>query len=133
LEVCTPRGTLLVSQRKGIQMSSDITFINKVQEALEAGVIIADGHTLFAPEFYEPFFTATELGHLIRKHQSDGESWKSTIFDENGEVIPELEAIYNLDFLYWLASKLGVTKHTTAMGRGSQAEQLKGFIREAIA
>jgi hypothetical protein len=113
-------------------MSSDITFINKVQEALKAGVIIGDGHTLFAPEFYEPYFTATELAHLIHKHESHG-SWKSTIFDENGEVIPELEAIYNLDFLYWLASKLGVTERTTAMGRGSQAQQLTGFIREAIA
>ena len=104
-----------------------------MQEALKAGVIIGDGQTLFAPEFCEPYFTATELAHLIRKHKSDGESWKSTIFDENGEVIPELEAIYNLDFLYWLASKLGVTERTTAMGRGSQAQQLTGFIREAIA
>ena len=55
-------------------MSSDITFINKVQEALKAGVIIGDGHTLFAPEFYEPYFTATELAHLIHKHESHGSS-----------------------------------------------------------
>lgn len=114
-------------------MSSDITFISKVQEALKDNIIIGDGHTLFAPEFYAPHFTAEELAHLIHKHQSDGASWKSTIFDENGNVIPELEAIYNLDFLYWLAGQLGVTKNTTAMGRGSQAQQLVGFIREAIA
>jgi hypothetical protein len=113
-------------------MSSDITFINKVQEALTAGKVIGDGHTLFAPEFYEPYFTAEELAHLIRKHESDGASWKSTIFDEDGNVIPELEAIYNLDFLYWLAGQLGVTERTTANGRGSQAQQLVGFIREVL-
>jgi len=112
-------------------MSSDITFINRVQEALTAGKVIGDGHTLFAPEFYEPYFTAEELSSLIRKHESHG-SWKSTIFDEDGNVIPELEAIYNLDFLYWLAGQLGVTERTTANGRGSQAQQLVGYIREIL-
>ena len=40
---------------------SDNNFTTKVKEALEAGVITGDGHTLFSPEFYAPHFTAEEL------------------------------------------------------------------------
>ena len=109
------------------------TLIEKTKQALEANIIIGDGHTLFAPEFYAPYFTAEELGGLIQSHKSDEGSWKSTIYDDNGKVIPELVAVYNLDFLYWLANNLGVTKYPTAIGRGSQAQQLVGYIKELIA
>ena len=106
----------------------------KAREALDAGVIIGDGHTLFAPEYYAPYFTASDLAKakLITKHKSDG-SPKGTIFASDGSIVEELQAVYNLDFLYWLANKVGVTKSVQANGRGSQASELVGYIREALA
>jgi hypothetical protein len=107
--------------------------INKVKQAREAGVIRGDGHTLFAPSFYAPYFSEAELAEvgLIQKHESDG-SHKGSIFASDGSVIAELEAVYNLSFLYWVARAIGVTKQTVCMGRGSQAQELVGFIDEII-
>jgi hypothetical protein len=107
--------------------------INKVKQAREAGVIRGDGHTLFAPSFYAPYFTEEELAEvgLIQRHESD-DTHKGSIFDENGNRLEELTAIYNLNFLYWVARAIGVTKQTVCMGRGSQAQELVGFIDEII-
>lgn len=107
----------------------------RAQEALNAGVIIGDGHTLFAPEYYAPHFTYEELvnARLLRKHKSDFSSWKGTITSPDGVMVEELEAVYNLDFLYWLASEVGVTEYVRANGRGSQAQELVGYIKEALA
>jgi hypothetical protein len=112
---------------------SDNNFTTKVKEALEAGVITGDGHTLFSPEFYAPHFTAEELDEagLIETHESDGTP-KGTIFASDGTIIEKLEAVYNLEFLYWVASRVGVTEQTRSMGRGSQAQELVGFIRKAL-
>lgn len=106
----------------------------KVREALEAGVIIGDGHTLFRPEFYAPYFSEDELkkARLIQTHKSDGTP-KGTIFASDGSVVPELKGVYNLSFLYWVAGRVGVTKYVRAEGRGSQASELVGYIREAVA
>jgi len=113
-------------------MSED--FRIKVQSAFDAGVIIGDGHTLFAPEYYAPHFTADELAKadLIQKHESDG-THKGSIMSPDGSFIQELEAVYNLDFLYWVSEELGVTENTSEIGRGSQAQQLVGFISKALA
>jgi hypothetical protein len=109
------------------------TLIEKAKTALEAGVIEADGHTLFAPEHYSPHFTLDELREagLIQTHESDG-THKGSIFDAEGNVIQKLEAVYNLEFLYWLAGAIGATRYTNSFGRGSQAQELVGYIREKL-
>ena len=78
-------------------------------------------------------FTEEELAEvgLIQRHESD-DTHKGSIFDENGNRLEELTAIYNLNFLYWVARAIGVTKQTVCMGRGSQAQELVGFIDEII-
>ena len=105
----------------------------KVREAIEANIIIGDGHTLFMPEYYAPHFTLSELTEagLVQTHESDG-SHKGTIFADDGSVIPELKAVYNLEFLYWLANQIGANTDTRSMGRGSQAQELVGNIHEAL-
>lgn len=110
-------------------------FVMKVREAMADKKIIGDGHTLFSAEFYEPHFTAEELTEagLLRDHNSDHASWKSTIYGSNGEVIEELFAVYNLEFLYWVAGKIGVTESVLANGRGSQAQELVGYISDKLA
>jgi hypothetical protein len=109
-------------------------FHTKVREALEAGVIEGDGHTLFSPEHYAPHFSKEELEEagLIEVHQSDGTP-KGTIFASDGTIIEKLEAVYNLEFLYWVARQVGVTESVRSMGRGSQAQELVGYIANALA
>lgn len=109
-------------------------FRARVADAMSAGIITGDGHSLFSPDYYAPYFTATELrkARLIRKHGSDG-SPKGTIFGADGEPIAELEAVYNLDFLAWVSAQLGVTKWARCEGRGSRAQEYVGFIQEALA
>lgn len=106
----------------------------RAKEALAAGKVFGDGHTIFMPEFYSPFFTYEELkkARLVHKHESDG-SYKGSIFGPDGEMLESLEGVYNLSFLYWLARKVGVTQSVQANGRGSQAQELVGYIREALA
>jgi hypothetical protein len=106
-------------------------FKDRVRQALDAKVVIGDGHTLFSPEFYAPYFTLDEIGHLITKHKSDG-TGKGSIFAPDGSVVDELEAIYNLEFLYWLARHMGITTSVWREGRGSQAQELVGYILEEL-
>ena len=106
----------------------------KAKQALDAGVIIGDGHTLFFAEYYAPHFTLDELNEagLVQVHESDG-SHKGSIYGSDGNIIQELKGVYNLYFLYWLASQLGVTERIQSMGRGSQASELVGHIRKVLA
>jgi hypothetical protein len=106
----------------------------KVREAIKAKIIIGDGHTLFMPEYYAPYFTLNELTEagLVENHQSDG-SYKGTIFSHDGSVVDELKAVYNLDFLYWVAIQIGADTNIRSMGRGSQAQELVGNIHKALA
>lgn len=108
-------------------------FRQRVIRAMKNGKIFGDGHTLYSPEAYSPYFTESELAEagLIQTHKSDGTP-KGTITAPDGSVLTELKAVYNLDFLYWVASKVGVTQSVRANGRGSQAQELVGYIREAV-
>jgi len=120
------------SDKKGTTVA-DSDFIFRVREALEGRKIIPDGHTIFAPSFYFPHFTEEQLAEakLIRRHKSDG-TWKGSI-TTNGEPVDECEGVYNLSFLYWVASELGVTESVQASGRGFQAQELVGYITDALA
>lgn len=136
---CKPVPHVVLCQRhqlKGVVMSvshaSD--FRTRVAEALTAGVITGDGHTLFSPDYYAPYFTAEELNEagLIETHESDG-THKGSIFAADGSLIERLEAVYNLEFLYWVARAIGAKSYTQSSGRGSQARELIGFIRAELA
>lgn len=111
-------------------------FRSRVESALNAGIIIGDGHSLFAPEFYAPYFTVEELAKadLIKTVKSDG-TLKGTIFDrKTGQPVDVLEGVvYNLLFLGWVARTLGVTRYAESAGRGSAACEYVGFIKDALA
>lgn len=109
-------------------------FRERVTLALGDKTIVGDGHTLFSPEYYAPHFTESELAEagLIETHKSDGTP-KGTIFASDGSIVPELKAVYNLDFLYWVHGKLGITAYPQAMGRGSQAQELVAMIHHVVA
>lgn len=112
------------------------TITERTKDALADGKIIGDGHTIFSPEFYAPYFSEDELrkGDLIQTLESDFSSGKSTIFDPNtGEPVESVEGVYNLSFLYWLANELGVSGYRECFGRGSQAQVIVQAITEALA
>ncbi len=115
-------------------MSDNTEFINRVKEALANNKIISDGHTIFDVEFYAPYFSEAVLkkAKLIQTFKSDLSSHKSTIYDNNGEVLKSLKGIYNLDFLYWVCSNVGVTKRSDKGGRGSIASDYVRFINEIV-
>ena len=109
-------------------------FISKVKQAIEGGVIVGDGHSIYSPEFYAPYFSEAELNEagLITEHESDESDYKSTLFDSNGKKVAGIKGVYNLYFLEWLNGKLGTGKWSNKNGRGSQASDYVGFIYEAV-
>ena len=111
------------------------TITQRTKDALAGGKIIGDGHTIFSPEFYAPYFSEDELrkGDLIQTLESDFSNPKSTIFDKDGNPVEKMEGVYNLSFLYWLANELGVSGFRECFGRGSQAQVIVEAIAEALA
>lgn len=109
--------------------------IETVRNALDHGKVCPDGHTIFAPEFYAPFFSEDDLrsAGLVRNFQSNLSDYKGTIFGNDGIVREELkDSVYNLQFLGWLHEQLEISEPVTMLGRGSQAQQIVEQIRKAI-
>jgi hypothetical protein len=97
-----------------------------VRRALEADVLVSDGHGLYPPTFYDGFFDVEKMG-LVRTYKSDG-TYKGTIF-VNGEPVDEMNAVYNLDFLERLVRVLDL-RPSSAMGRGFRASDYVNRLRE---
>jgi hypothetical protein len=90
----------------------------------------SDGWTIWLPsKFTDMGFDLADLP--VRKHKSDTSDPKSTIFN-NGEVVKELEGVYNLTFLRKLADAVGADTDTGMLGRGSDARVLTQRIQEAL-
>ena len=106
---------------------SDITKA-QLKKAIEDGVVIPDGHTIFAPSFYTDHFDLPD--DVIDKHRS-GKSHKSTIYANDGSIIPEVEGVYNLSFLKWLVCAVDLYDQTRDYnGRGRQAQEYVRVLRE---
>jgi len=116
----------------GTNMTS---FQTRVLQAMHDGMIEGDGHTIFSPQYYAPHFSEEELrdAGLIQNFRSDLSDHKGTIFGNDGIVREELkDSVYNLDFLYWVRHELGIDEPVTMIGRGSQARQILGQIRQVV-
>ena len=111
------------------------TITERTKEALANGKIVGDGHTIFDPVFYAPYFSEDELRQagLIEEYHSDYSSGKSTIFDpDTGEAVESVKGVYNLTFLYWLASQNNVVDYRECFGRGSQARAIVEALKGAL-
>ena len=102
----------------------------QVQTAIESGVLIGDGHSIFPPTFYSTLVEVEVLDRagLVRTFRSDYSNPKTTIFDRAGNPIDSMTGVYNLDVLEWIADALDVTYHP-ALGRGSQAQYIVNALR----
>ena len=96
----------------------------QVRKALDADVIRGDGHTIYAPSFYEDHF---DVAHLEVEYESDYSNGKSTIYDNEGVPMDKTTGVYNLSFLRWVASELGLDYRSKG-GRGSQAQEIARVI-----
>ena len=116
-------------------MTDMTTIRQRTKDALADGTIVGDGHTIYAPSFYAPHFTEDELrvAGLIRTLKSDYSRGKYTIYDTDGNPMDEVDGVYNLDFLYWVAGLNGVANFRDCFGRGSQARVIVEAITEALA
>jgi len=90
-----------------------------------------DGHGLYDPSFL------TELGvpealveSVTTTHKSDG-SYKGSIFDAEGCLIEETQAVYSLSLYRRISDELGLPG-STMMGRGFEARQLHSQIKNAL-
>ena len=98
-----------------------------VRDALEDEIIFGSGHDIMLEDFYDKYF---DVSHLVQTFKSDFSDHKSTIF-VNGEAVEELKGIYNLSFLHWLATEIGLTSddYGSYTGRGFQAQAMERAIR----
>lgn len=89
----------------------------------------ADGHSILDTECFikELGFNLKQIKPVIKKHTSNLSYFKQTIYLE-GKIIPEIIGVDCLDFLYWFATKLGISTHNSFRGRGVQAR----FLTQSI-
>ena len=107
---------------------SDITKA-QIKKAIEDDVIFGDGHTIYKPSVYTDHFDLPDS--LVRTYKSDTSDHKSTIYANDGSIIPELQGVYNLDFLRWLVREVDLLDRAgSRMGRGSQAQEYVRVLRD---
>jgi len=93
-------------------------------------VIDGDGHTIFKPEAFlkagTPSAVVDEMCETIKSDTSDP---RSTIFDNDGNVMAKLRGVYGLRFLSRIARSFNIDS-PGCLGRGFQARALTKAIRE---
>lgn len=92
-----------------------------------------DGHAILAPDYYTELGIPAEfLDGLEKTIKSNFKDHKQTIY-VNGEAVKSIKGIYNLDFLYRVASLLGVEHDAmNKYGRGSQAGVICSAVKSAL-
>ena len=90
-----------------------------------------DGHGLYDPVFLtERGVPEALVNRVTTVHVSDG-TYKGSIFDANGDLIPETRAVYSLDVYRAINRDLGLPGSTMG-GRGFEARQLHEQIVAAL-
>ena len=90
-----------------------------------------DGHGLYDPQFLTELGVPEELVERVTTtYKSDG-SYKGSIFDPNGDVIPETTAVYSLDLYRRISGDMGLPG-SSALGRGFEARELHDKIKVAL-
>jgi hypothetical protein len=78
-----------------------------------------DGHTIWKSSVLKDFSEGI-TSRFIKVQKSNKKDYKSTIFDNNGNVIEEIEGIYGLSLLGTICNDLGL-EYDSKIGRGFQA------------
>lgn len=93
-------------------------------------IIDGDGHTIFKPAAFLnegiPLSVVEEMSEVFESDTSDP---RSTIFDNNNNVMEKLQGVYGLRFLSRIARDFEL-ESPGCLGRGFQARALTKVIRE---
>ena len=111
-----------------------LTLLNVVNALDENPELLdGDGHTILAPDYYTELGIPAEfLDGLGKTIKSNFKDHKQTIY-VNGEPVKSLRGIWNLDFLYKVASSLRVEHDAiNKYGRGSQARVICSAVKDAL-
>jgi len=93
---------------------------------------LCDGHTLFKVEAFTDLGVPQELiDRYAHEHESNTSDYKSTIFDDSGNVIPKIVGVYGLEVIESLTRDLGLPG-SGKMGRGFRAQECREQIRNHI-
>jgi hypothetical protein len=90
-----------------------------------------DGHTVWKPSVLKGFSEDIQ-SRFIKKIKSDKRDYKSTIFDNKGQVVEEVEGIYGLSLLGTICNDLGL-EYEGKIGRGFQARCCTESIEKWLA
>ena len=96
----------------------------------EDGAIDGDGHSLVSPDFFvKRGFDPDDIQKLVQRHYSG--SGKYQIYDHDGKAVEHMDAVYCLDFHYWVARTVGV-EFMEAFGRGTQARHIRTALKKWV-
>ena len=90
-----------------------------------------DGHGMYDPAFLSDLNVPDELiKQVTTVHKSDG-TYKGSIFDHDGNLVPEMRAVYSLHLYRKISRDMGLPG-SSAMGRGFEAQELHEKIKAAL-
>lgn len=108
----------------------DATMKPAIEKLLET--IGNDGHTVWKPSILKGFSEGIQ-SRFIKTIKSNKKDYKSTIFDNNGQVVDECEGIYGLSLLGTICNDLGLD-YDSKIGRGFQArcytESIQNWLKD---
>ena len=84
---------------------------------------LGDYHTIFSPEFFIEFgFDEDFIKSLEHDYKSDTSHWKSTITNDEGEVLKTCKGVMATSIVQSIARKLGIktSEKCNFFGRGKQ-------------
>jgi hypothetical protein len=90
---------------------------------------LCDGHTIFKVSAFTDLGVPQELIDVYAsEHESDMTDYKSTIFDNHGQIIPKMMGVYGLDVIESINREFGLPA-PTKFGRGFRASQCRDQIK----
>lgn len=89
---------------------------------------LCDGHTIFRPDAFTSIGVPKELiDSYTKKYESNKESYKETIFDDQGNALEDVEGVYGLNVIEAINRDLGLPG-SDKLGRGFRAQQCREQI-----
>jgi len=120
--------TIKTAKKKEI-VRFDATMKPQIEKLLET--IGNDGHTIWKSSVLKEFSQELQ-SRFIKVQKSNKKDYKSTIFDNNGNVVDECEGIYGLSLLGTICNDLGL-EYDSKIGRGFQARCYTESIQNWLA
>ena len=93
---------------------------------------LCDGHTIFKPEAFTDLGVPSELiEQFTQEFESNTDSYKETIFDDHGKIVPKLRGVYGLDVIESINRELGL-QSPNKFGRGFRADLCRSQIKDHL-